>query len=316
MREIDRRSDIYSMGAILYESLTGRLAFASENVGDLIIQIVTARLRPVHELNPAIPRPISDVVSKAMARVPADRFQDAPSMQQALIDAVQSSLGALPAMLSDMPPMPIPTRSGEVKVERARTFEFRVDTPVKVATEAPAAEVDALPPPPKVPDEALARPAQSRNLMIAGGLLLLASASAITLLALRASPRWVDATAHVPAAELHPAAEPTAAAEASSIQVELRGVPRGAVITVDGAPAPGPVLELPRDGRNRVIRVAATGKTPWQAVHHASASASYEVMLPDSEPAARPTSSAARSSGASHAKPHKKPPSALKRLDF
>ena len=315
MREIDRRSDIYSMGAILYEALTGRLAFANENVGDLIIQIVTGALKPVHEVNPKIPRAISDVVSKAMARVAADRFQDTPSMQQALIDAAQSSLGALPPTLSEMPPMPIPTHSGEVKVERARTFEFNLDAQTQAVTAAPPPAVESFPPPPRVPDDALRQPVMGRRLMMAGAALLVVGAAA--LLALRPSARWTEsATARVSPAALPPAAEPEAASAQQPIQVELRGVPLGALITVDGAPEPGPSLELPRDGRNRVIRVSAAGKAPWQAVHHASASATYDVFLADSEPVHRLAANPTHAPASSHAKTHKKPPSALKRLDF
>jgi hypothetical protein len=65
-----------------------------------------------------------------------------------------------------------------------------------------------------------------------------------------------------------------------------------------------------------VIRVSAAGKAPWQAVHHASASATYDVFLADSEPVQRPAASTSHATVSSHAKTHKKPPSALKRLDF
>jgi serine/threonine-protein kinase len=104
VKQIDYRTDLYSMGVVLYESLTGKLPFVSENVGDLIIKIVTGSTRPVHELVPSVPRAVSDVVARAMARLPGDRFLDAAEMQEALLAASKSALmTALPA-LSNLPP--------------------------------------------------------------------------------------------------------------------------------------------------------------------------------------------------------------------
>jgi serine/threonine-protein kinase len=104
VKQIDYRTDLYSMGVVLYESLTGKLPFVSENVGDLIIKIVTGSAAPVHELVPSVPRAVSDVVARAMARLPGDRFLDAAEMQEALLTASKAALTtALPA-LSNLPP--------------------------------------------------------------------------------------------------------------------------------------------------------------------------------------------------------------------
>jgi hypothetical protein len=336
LREIDRRCDIYSMGAILYQSLTGRLAFANENVGDLIIQIVTGALKPAHEVNPRVPRAISDVVSKAMARLPADRYRDAADMQQALMQAAQATLGPLAPSLSDMPPVLNLSHSGELRVDRPRTLEFPMDESDAVASAVPSsapsdsptrvippsalpsasAAPAALPRPPRIPDEALRRHGLGRATWTAIAIATLTTAAALIVM-LRSNSAWDpadarglprDATATIPVVEPQPIA----------IQVELRGLPQGATISVDGARALGPTLELPRDGRNRVIRVTAEGKAPWQAVHHSSASASYDVFMVDSEspPPARSATTATRTNTASRTKAHKRPPSALRRLDF
>jgi serine/threonine-protein kinase len=330
LREIDRRSDIYSMGAILYQSLTGRLAFANENVGDLIIQIVTGALKPVHEVNPGVPRAISDVVSKAMARVPADRFQNAADMQQALMQAAQGSLGPMAPSLSDMPPVLNLSHSGELRVDRPRTLEFPMDEDAAVVTGSPtkaipmpvqaavSAAPEALPRPPRIPDEALRRNGLGRPAWIAISVSALSVAAALVVMLRSNSAPPADLL--TPPDEVAAALVARAAAEpapSTTIDVELRGLPAGAAISVDGAPAVGPTLQLPRDGRNRVIRVTAQGKAPWQAVHHSSSSASYDVFMVDSEPpTARPAATSTRSSTASRSKAHKRPPSALRRLDF
>jgi serine/threonine protein kinase len=104
VKQIDYRTDLYSMGVVLYESLTGKLPFVSENVGDLIIKIVTGSATPVHELVPSVPRAVSDVVSRAMARLPGDRFLDAAEMQEALLTASKSALTTSLPALSNLPP--------------------------------------------------------------------------------------------------------------------------------------------------------------------------------------------------------------------
>jgi hypothetical protein len=99
------------------------------------------------------------------------------------------------------------------------------------------------------------------------------------------------------------------------ISIELRGVPDGAQVTVDGIPVAGSTLELARDRRNRVIRVTAPEKAPWQAVHHASSDATYEVMLADAPKGVRPSPAPASRPRPKATRPARAP-SALRQLDF
>jgi hypothetical protein len=116
-----------------------------------------------------------------------------------------------------------------------------------------------------------------------------------------------------------PARRPAVAVK-PTIAVQLRNVPAGSEVTVDGMPAQGNPLELARDGRNRLIKVAAKDKAPWQVVHHASSDASYDVWLAPAQATSPPAAaSAARRTAAGTAprrKPAKQPPSALRKLDF
>jgi serine/threonine-protein kinase len=80
----DERTDIYSLGAILYETLTGRVPFE----GETAYMIMNARLigDPVapRARNPAITPQVEEIVLRAMARDPEERFQTAAEMKTAL----------------------------------------------------------------------------------------------------------------------------------------------------------------------------------------------------------------------------------------
>ncbi|HKP62945.1 MAG TPA: serine/threonine-protein kinase [Polyangiales bacterium] len=113
VKDIDPRTDLYSMGVIMYEALTGRLPFHNENVGDLIIQVVTGTAPTVHELMPEIPLEISKVIERAMARRREERFSNAAEMQAALLDAASRADLRSTRVLSDMPQLDEQEGSGE-----------------------------------------------------------------------------------------------------------------------------------------------------------------------------------------------------------
>jgi serine/threonine-protein kinase len=327
VRGIDKRTDLYSMGAILYEALTGRLAFASENVGDLIIQIVTGTAQTIHELEPKVPRAISDVVAKAMARQPEDRFSDALAMQHALLLAAQSLDGSSTLALTDPPPgvsASIESPRLSVSQDRLRTLEFPIGQPAAAQpmVSAPAAS--------SVDDLDFRPRARGARTLVIGTLALGIATGAAGLLLTRGPEARVSGSsagaraalgATVTASPPLPGANPVAE-QSATITVSLLNVPKTALVFVDGKAAEGATLELPRDGRNRVIKVTAPGKIPWQAVHHASADASFDVELVERESTAsasrgsKPLETGRASSTSQKKAAHKKPPSALRRLDF
>jgi serine/threonine protein kinase len=343
VKTIDRRTDIYSMGAILYEAMSGHLPFTTENVGDLIIQIVTGTVQPACERNPALPRPLSDVIAKAMARAPEDRFQTALDMQQALLSATEVALGAsVRRTLSDFPSLGSGTLPGALPIdeagprptvsqERLRTLEFELD----LADAQAAAARSPLPRPPPVPNLDEVLPSPRRNLWRA------AMAAAVAMVLTGATGLLLSRDTHssqVPIASVQHAlpvstaltataamAPAHVAAASTTIKVSLHNVPSSAHVSVDGEPVSGNEIELPRDGRNRLIKVTAPGKAPWQAVHHASADAAFDVWLIDDGTRARSAKSAstagksstpATSAASVPRRTHKKPPSALRNLDF
>jgi len=84
--DIDHRTDIYSLGVILYEMLTGGHPFVGANYNELIVTILTKPPRPPSEVFPGFPEEALPVILKAIGKEPRDRFQ---SMQE-MLDALKS----------------------------------------------------------------------------------------------------------------------------------------------------------------------------------------------------------------------------------
>ena len=79
-REVDHRTDIYSLGAVMFEMLTGSKPFQSRDTDKLLNMIAYKAPPKPHEVNPAIPIALSRIVSKAMSKQPDNRYQVANDM--------------------------------------------------------------------------------------------------------------------------------------------------------------------------------------------------------------------------------------------
>ena len=84
-REIDGRSDIYSLGVIGYQMLTGRVPFTGGNTMALLLKHVTERARPIADLRPDAPRALREIVERAMMKSPEDRWPNADTLRDALL---------------------------------------------------------------------------------------------------------------------------------------------------------------------------------------------------------------------------------------
>ena len=84
-RELDGRSDLYSVGVLGYQMLTGRVPFEAGNSMALLLKHVSERPRPIADLRPDAPRPLRDTIERAMMKAPEDRWPTAAAMRDALL---------------------------------------------------------------------------------------------------------------------------------------------------------------------------------------------------------------------------------------
>lgn len=293
IRDVDHRSDLWAVGVLLYEMLTGQLPFDSEHVGDLIVKIMGEEPTPVEALRPDLGEPLAQVVRRALARDRDARFQTAREMRRALLNAATMTAKALssaepssdlervsehPAMLPKELMDAVgnayePGDSGMLDVtdlaslpaERS-SMETLLEQSGKVALQ---------------PGDG--PPGRARHLpwlAVAAGTLLGAAALA-----------FFFGTSEQSAAGTVDGSPPTTAEIGTDpVTVTLRRLPEGAAITVDGQRHQGSALTLPQDGRERVIEVNAPGFEPWTVTHRAEGDAAYEVRM---SPLATPEDEAA-----------------------
>jgi hypothetical protein len=96
----DARSDIYSLGIVLYEMLTQRTPFDADTPLAILMKHLRDPLPLPRQVNPDIPEPLERVVLKALAKRPEDRYQSAEEMGQALHEAAQAAQIMLPENIS------------------------------------------------------------------------------------------------------------------------------------------------------------------------------------------------------------------------
>jgi len=87
---IDRRADIFSLGVVIYEMLLGRRPFKGENITSLIYAILNNEPEKPSNVNPQIPLLFDHVISTALKKNPAERYQKASEITAALHDFTES----------------------------------------------------------------------------------------------------------------------------------------------------------------------------------------------------------------------------------
>jgi eukaryotic-like serine/threonine-protein kinase len=101
-RSVDVRSDLWSLGVILYELLAGRTPFAGETMGELFACILEVDFPPLPFLRPDVPAPLAEAVHRCLRRPLDRRFQDAGELARALAPYASPRLKPLAESITAM----------------------------------------------------------------------------------------------------------------------------------------------------------------------------------------------------------------------
>jgi len=288
--EVDRRSDLFSLGVVLHEALTGARLFKRESEAATLVAVSMCEVPPPSSLNPDVPPELDAIVLKALARDAGDRFGDAGSFRLAIEDwLVQARASASSAHLAAYmhnlysERLAVEAKLGHPVIEDTGTPSHssvnanpRQST---LSTRQPAVSATASTEP--------GRPTFARTALVAGLAGGLAAVLAVALLLLFERRQIAPAPAPAPIADALPAAPrmpaPVVApspAAAVPIAPPPAEVPAGAPVPDMAPPSPPAVAAAP---------ATAPAPTPMPAAAPAVAPGSAPpAVVPAAAPRPRP----------------------------
>jgi serine/threonine protein kinase len=147
------QSDLYSLGVILYEMLTGATPFNDPSPASLALQHITETPPPPRSINPALSEHVEEVLMKALEKNPTERYQTGESLMDAVRQALTNRPARPPADASSLPPIPV----GAPTIQRSdislNSFTKREDVLAELEKRSTASRpaLDALVPQPFQP---------------------------------------------------------------------------------------------------------------------------------------------------------------------
>ena len=147
---IDGRSDLFSVGCILYEMLAGQKAFRGESITALLFKIITEEPPSLRELDPTVSDEMLRIVGKALAKAPENRYQSGRELADDLLALTRP--GFVPTLrATDAPTLPPDTPPGDVPTIASPPTVRPDPTVGSAATAARPAAAASTPPAPGAP---------------------------------------------------------------------------------------------------------------------------------------------------------------------
>jgi serine/threonine protein kinase len=233
-RDVDARIDIWGVGVILYEMLTGQLPYTGENYNEVLGKILLDEPKPLLEQVPDLPPELVAIVEKAMQKDRANRYASAAAMLDELTPFIESASDGLMSTvvfktMKGIPVTPMPGGRMLLFSTPGGGSKRRSD-PMASTSEVDSQELEIL--------DGMARKRRRRLLVplaLAVGLGVLVAG--VTLALFAGGSDGAAATARHEDAKAWTGADAAAPAPEESVTVDLRGLPSGARVLVDEKPA-------------------------------------------------------------------------------
>ncbi len=276
---LDGRSDLFAVGAVLYEMLAGKKAFRGDSITGLIFKIITEEPPPIREFDPSFPDEIVRILAKSLAKTPEMRYQTGRDLADDLLALTRP--GSTPTLrqaeLATAPGMKLPATPPTINAPP--TLQGALETsnvgPATVVSPAAAPAPPRRSPPP--PPAAVAAPTKSNTGVLVG----VAVGALVLVLGVGAAGWYVLGRR---------AAQPSAAGGISGTAGATAGVATSTVPPASARPRP------PRCRKRRPDHPRGRRAAPPEARHPAAEparEAQAGCRLRD-RPAARPRPAPAR----------------------